>query len=117
MGGPFFQGEPLFAQPGPSAKAAPAGRYPQAPGFKVSGTSQEAAEGIAPRAGNLCDLTLACLKRKPMTPEEVAAELGEPVHSIRPRFSQLFAQNLIVKTDDRRRAMGGRQAQVWRAAT
>lgn len=115
MNGPFFQEERIFATPGPSARA-PVKRYPERPGFKVSGTSQEAAEGIAPRAANLCDLTLACLKRKPMTPEEVAAELGEPVHSIRPRFSQLLARQLIVKTDERRRAMGGRMAQVWRAA-
>lgn len=104
MSGPFFSDE------------LPASAYPRAPGWKAEGTSREAAEGIAPKAATLCEQTLACLKRRPMTPEEVAAELGEPVHSIRPRFSQLSAQSLIVKTDERRKAMGGRMAQVWRAA-
>lgn len=114
MGG-LFQDEAIYAAPGPAARVE-AKRYPHEPGFKVDGTSREAAEGIAPRAANLCDLTLACLKRKPMTPEEVAKELLEPVHSIRPRFSQLAARDLIVKTDQRRKAMGGRMAQVWRAS-
>jgi predicted ArsR family transcriptional regulator len=72
---------------------------------------------VAPKAATLCDQTLECLKRKPMTPEEVARALGEPVHSIRPRFSQLAARKLIVKTDQRRQAMGGRMAQVWKAVS
>lgn len=87
--------------------------YPEAPGWKAEGTSRDAAEAIAPRAGNLCDRVLACLQRKAMTPEEVAKQLKEPVHSIRPRFSQLSAQNLIVKAGERRRAMGGRMAEAW----
>ena len=94
-----------------------AGLYPAHPGFKAEGTSREAAEGIAERALSLMDRTLLALKRQPMTPEEVAAELGEPVFNIRPRFSQLAAKHLIENTGSRRQAIGGRQASVWRAVS
>lgn len=89
--------------------------YPQQPGWKADGTSREAAEGIASRSVTLCERTLASLRRSPKSPEEVAVELGEPVFSIRPRFSQLSARRLIEKTGERRQAMGGRMASVWRA--
>lgn len=94
-----------------------AAAYPQVAGWKAEGTSREAAEAISAssRSSTLCDKTLALLKRQPMTPEEVAVQLGEPVFSIRPRFSQLHARELIEKTTERRRAMGGRMASVWRA--
>ena len=108
----------LFGDPAPippKAPARPTKAYPAKPGWKAAGTSKEAAEGIEPRSHTLCDLTLASLKRGPKTPEQVAAELGEPVHSIRPRFSQLSARGLIEKTEGRLKAMGGRQATIWKA--
>ena len=106
---------PFFMEDVPG-KPAPA-RYPDKPGFKARGTSQEAAEGVAEKAATLVERTLACLQRKAMTPEEVAKELKEPVHNIRPRFSQLAKKNLIANTGERRKAMGGRWAAVWKAVT
>lgn len=89
--------------------------YPSQPGWKVEGTSREAAAAIAPRADSLNARTLASLKRSPKSPEEVAAELGETILAIRPRFSQLFALGLIVKTADRRKSASGRSVTVWAA--
>ena len=108
-----MSGVPFFMDVAPGRE--PPKRYPDSPGYKAEGTSREAAEAIADRAPSLMERTLACLKRRAMTPEEVAKELGEPVHSIRPRFSQLAAKSLIVNTGERRKAMGGRMASAWRA--
>lgn len=91
--------------------------YPQEPGFKVSGTSQEAAEAIGAkgRAETLNAKTLASIRRSPKCPEEVAAELGEDILSIRPRFTQLKERGQIVKTVARRKSASGCSVTVWAA--
>lgn len=86
--------------------------YPYEPGAKTGGTSQEAAEGIAGRAHELRRRVLASLRRGAKIPEEIADDIGEPVHSVRPRCTELQHLGLIVKTVERRRAMGGRMATV-----
>lgn len=109
MSGPFFM-EDAPARPAPV-------KYPDKPGFKGGATSRDAAEGIAPKAANLRDRVLECLRRKAMTPEEVARELKEDILNVRPRFSQLSAKSLIENTGQRRKARGGRMAAVWKAVT
>lgn len=90
--------------------------YPNSPGWKARATSQAAAEAIAPQVKSLRARVFDEIKRTPSTPEEVAARLKQPVHSIRPRFSECAAKGWIVDSGERRRAMGGRNAIVWRIA-
>lgn len=87
--------------------------YPSAPGYKREGTSEDAASGIAPKVGSLRAKVYDQIKFAPSTPEEVADVLSLPVHSIRPRFSELSARGLIKDSGKRRTAMGGRLAMVW----
>ena len=89
--------------------------YPAIPGWKGQGTSREAAEGIAPRAPTIRERVLASIRHRPATPEQVADRIGEPVMNVRPRCSELSAKGLIVATEIRGKAMGGRKAVVWRA--
>ena len=91
-------------------------RYPAVPGAKVSGTSQDAAHAMKPRAGILRAKVLACLRERAMTADECADLLGETVLSIRPRLSELRALGLILDTGNRRANDSGRNAIVWRAA-
>ena len=91
-------------------------RYPSTPGAKATGTSTEAAEAMRPRAGILRAKVLAALRAKSMTADECADLLRETVLAIRPRFSELRAQNLITDTGDRRINDSGRRAIVWRSA-
>jgi hypothetical protein len=74
---------PLFGPRGDSR--APLGRrqqsdaaYPDVPGFKAYGASQEAAKAITGAARTLRTRALLCISRTPggMTADEVAAELG-----------------------------------------
>jgi predicted ArsR family transcriptional regulator len=90
--------------------------YPDTPGFKARETSAEAARSVGHRAAGLRAHVLASITSLPGTPEEVAARLGQPVHSIRPRFSELAAKGLIEDSGERGEAMGGKRAIRWRAA-
>ena len=90
-------------------------RYPATPGAKTGGTSTEAAEAMKPRAGILRAKVLALLKVRRLTTDECAEILKESVLAIRPRFSELRAQNLIEDTGDRRINDSGRRAIVWSA--
>ena len=90
-------------------------RYPNAPGFKERGTSEEAAQSMRGRADTLRDKVFQAIRRYPMTADEVAADLGESVLSIRPRLSELVARGLIFPTEQRRANRSGRSAMVWRA--
>lgn len=91
-------------------------RYPATPGFKRAGTSQAAAEAIAPKALSLRARVLEAVKAKPGTPEQIAKRLGEPVMNVRPRLSEAAKLGLVKDSGLRGRAMGGRQAIVWCAA-
>ena len=91
-------------------------RYPIAPGYKVSGTSQESAQRIAPQVKGLRAKVLASLSNHgPATPDETAERLGLSILSIRPRFSELKEIGLIEETGKRRRNDSGHSAEVWRA--
>lgn len=89
-------------------------RYPDAPGFKKSGTSSDAAKANEGRANKLRLLALAEIAKEALTADEVAERLGKSVLSIRPRISELSAQNLIEETGERRFNDSGHKAAVWR---
>lgn len=93
----------------------PAARYPNAPGWKRDGTSQQAARSVAHQAGNLRDRVLQALRQRPSTADELAGILGETPFSIRPRVTELAKLGKILETDNRRRNASGRLATVWRA--
>jgi predicted transcriptional regulator len=89
--------------------------YPDAPGFKEEGTSNEAARKIEPRAGTLRELAYATISHSSagLTADEVAARMGETVLAIRPRLTELKLAGRIVRTGQRRRNISGMNAAVW----
>jgi hypothetical protein len=92
--------------------------YPDRPGFKAAGTSQQAAETIAPRAPRLRSLVLAAFKDAPagMTADQAAATLELPILSVRPRVAELHRLGELRRTDERRQNASGMSAAVWRIA-
>lgn len=90
-------------------------RYPQAPGFKRPGTSEDAAAAVKDLAPTLRSRCLDALKDRPMTADEVAADLRESVLSVRPRVSELHEFGLIEDSGERRENVSGHMAVVWRA--
>ena len=91
-------------------------RYPNAPGAKgPDGTSQSAAEAIAPSARHLRTLAMRCLgKLGEATPLEAVAISGVTRESLQPRFSELRAMGLVEPTGARRRNPSGKSAAVLR---
>lgn len=88
--------------------------YPETPGFKVSGTSQEAASDISDAAKTLRKDVLALLANHgPYTADECAAVLGKSILAIRPRLSELWKQGSIIKTETRRKNASGKSAICW----
>ena len=91
--------------------------YPNSPGFKSPGTSQEAAEKMVGRVAYLQGKCLDVLRRCDewgLTPDQCASALGESLLSIRPRFTELKEMGLIEKTGERRKNASGMSATVWR---
>jgi hypothetical protein len=92
--------------------------YPERPGFKSAGPSQEAADAIARRTPRLRALVLSVFKETSvgMTADQVAGVLDLPILSIRPRVAELHRLGEIRPTDERRRNASGMSATVWRVA-
>jgi hypothetical protein len=93
--------------------------YPDAPGHKEKGgTSQAAAETIAPLQKPLQADVLRVLERNPagLTADEIASRMSRSVLSIRPRVSELRESGLIFKTGERRVNESGCKAWVWKIA-
>jgi predicted ArsR family transcriptional regulator len=92
--------------------------YPDRPGFKVPGPSQNAAEAVTGTAARLRAQVLAVVKASPagISADEIAKTLNRSVLSIRPRVSELKRQGLIRETGERRRNESGMTAGVWRAS-
>lgn len=92
------------------------GPYNGMPGFKSGSTSKAAAESMRPTAATLRDLCLKMIRRYgDLTADECAAFCNQSVLSIRPRFSELSAINLIEDSGLRRDNASGRRAVVWKA--
>jgi DNA-binding IclR family transcriptional regulator len=89
--------------------------YPGAPGFKVSGPSEQAAEAMATTASKLRATVLAQFAEYPngATADEIAKDLDLSVLSVRPRVSELNRLGLIGQTGTRRKNESGMTATVW----
>ena len=87
--------------------------YPESPGFKVAGTSQESAKKNDGRAVILREAVFDALKVGPATADELAERIGENVLSVRPRVSELRAKGRLIDTMVRRRNASGHRAIVW----
>lgn len=95
----------------------PPARYPDAPGQKErNGTSQAAAEAMAPRQGTLQAMALEALRNAPggLTPDEIADVWGVHFMSMRPRLTELDRKGFVTKTTMKRRnATSGKDAAVY----
>ena len=79
-------------------------------------TSEKAAKDMKSRAPLLRERTLEQISNSTgLTADEIAANLGESILSIRPRVSELAKRGLVIKTDRTRRNHSGKAAIVWRA--
>lgn len=97
--------------------------YPGRPGFKEPTTSRDAARRIAGRAPSLREQALKALQVAwpgGLTADEVAAKVGKPVLSIRPRVTELLRLGEIMPVtwnasgEPLRRAnASGADATVW----
>jgi hypothetical protein len=92
-------------------------RYPERPGFKAIGASEEAARHVAGDAARLRAEVLAELHNGPGTADEIAKRMQRSPLSIRPRVSELKAMSKIAATGERRRNESGMSASVWRVIT
>ena len=93
-----------------------ADRYPNRPGAKgPDGTSQAAAEAIAPAVSHLRRTALQTLYRLgEATPLECCAAAKLPREALQPRYSELRAMAMIEATGERRRNPSGHSAAVLR---
>lgn len=90
-----------------------AASYPHEPGAKARDTSFAAARAMGLKVGSIRARVYEAIAERPSTPEEIAARIGEPVFSVRPRASELATMGLIKDSGKRREAMGGKLAIVW----
>jgi DNA-binding IclR family transcriptional regulator len=93
--------------------------YPDAPGVKVSGPSEQAAEAISGTANKMRAAVLAQFSQYPAgaTADEIARDLNLSVLSVRPRVSELNRTGKMRQTGARRRNESGMTATVWRVAS
>jgi hypothetical protein len=92
--------------------------YPDAPGFKSSGTSEQAATAISGTAKTLRDQVLHTIAASPhgLTADEVANKLNKSILSVRPRVSELRRQGEIRQTGGRGKNDSGMTANRWTLA-
>lgn len=90
--------------------------YPNHPGAKAPGTSQEAANAERGMAATLRQIVRTLLQEHgPATADECALTMNESVLAVRPRLSELVKMGNIEKDgDNRRKNASGHSAQVWR---
>lgn len=90
--------------------------YPDSPGAKgTDGTSQDAAEAIAPCVSYLRRVAMRSLDRLgEATVLEAVAVAEVARESLQPRFSELRAMGLVEPTGARRRNPSGKYAAVLR---
>ena len=89
--------------------------YPNTPGYKAEGPSQEAAQTIAPTAKSLRAAVLRTMIQTShgLTADQIATELSRSILSIRPRVAELHRQGVIRPTGERRKNESGLSATVW----
>jgi hypothetical protein len=91
-------------------------RYPDNPGAKgPDGTSQDAADAIAPAVPNLQRVIMSALaQRGEATPLETTAATGLTREAIQPRLSEPRRLGLVEPTGTRRQNPSGKWAAVLR---
>ena len=91
-------------------------RYLDDPGAKgPDGTSQDAADAIAPCVSHLRRVAMKALARLGEAPPlEAVAAAGLTRESLQPRFSELRAMGFVEPTGARRRNPSGKSASVLR---
>lgn len=87
--------------------------YPHSAGFQMTETSHEAAKAARQSAKSIRATILLALKRRAMTPDEVADLLGLSVLAVRPRFTELKKMKAIRDTGLRRVNISGKRAVVF----
>jgi len=92
--------------------------YPDSPGFKVPGTSQEAAKAVSRGVRPVRDAVYAAIAASEggLTADEAAAIVGRKRAYVRPRVSELAEEGRVRKTGRRRKnPETGLSATVWEA--
>lgn len=89
--------------------------YPDHPGFKASGPSEEAANAIAGVAGTLRDQVREVIAGSPagITADDVAHKLNRSILSVRPRVSELRRLGEIRHSGSRGKNKSGMSASLW----
>ncbi len=88
-------------------------KYPYKAGYKVNGTSQEAAANVS-EVQQSHKLILKVLESGNYTSDEIAAKLGLSILYVRPRVSELKRIGKLSKTGLRRANSSGQSANVLR---
>lgn len=87
-------------------------QYPNAPGWKESSTSREAAETVDASTVRMA-VQRALAQHGPLTTDECARLLNLSILTVRPRFSELRLQGIVDDTGQRRMNASGKRAIVW----
>jgi hypothetical protein len=89
--------------------------YPDQPGFKVPGLSEQTAAAVAGMAKTLRNQVRSVIASAPagLTADVVADKLHRSVLSVRPRVSELHRQGEIRQTGARGKNESGMSASVW----
>ncbi|WP_271557813.1 hypothetical protein [Bradyrhizobium sp. CCBAU 45394] len=89
--------------------------YPDAPGFKAHGPSEDAATMMAATARSLRERVLATIAASAagLTADEVAAQLNKSILSVRPRVAELHRQGEIRPAVNRGTNASGMTASIW----
>lgn len=93
------------------------GVYPDAPGYRDTDTSKDAADAIRPRLSAMQSNVLKALAVRPMTSFEIAHALRLPFHADQPRTAELQAKGMIEDSGERGISRDPTKlAIVWRLA-
>jgi hypothetical protein len=89
--------------------------YPNSPGFKAHGPSEEAAKAIGSVVKTLRDQVRQTIAANPqgLTADEVAQRLDRSILSVRPRVSELRRLGEIRQSGERGRNQSGLSASIW----
>jgi hypothetical protein len=89
--------------------------YPDQPGWKAAGPSEQAANAVSGTAKTLRDQVLKTISDAPagLSADAVADRLGKSVLSVRPRVSELRRLGEIRPTTQRAKNESGMTATIW----
>lgn len=92
--------------------------YPDFPGYKRAGTSEDAARFMRKRTPRLKLMVIQCLaKGVALTADEIADTLDVSFLAIRPRLSELRVEGFVKDSGERALNTSGRTAIKWELVT